>query len=46
MKRWVWITAVALFGLLFAVVGCAESDPEPEAPDLPVPAFLYFFTDN
>lgn len=46
MKRWVLVTAVALFGILFVAVGCAESDPAPKAPDLPAPAFLYFYTDN
>ncbi len=46
MRRLVWITAVALFGVLFALVGCAESDSAPEAPELPAPAFLYFYTDN
>ena len=46
MKRWVWVTAVTLFGILFTVIGCAESDSAPEAPELPAPAFLYFYTDN
>lgn len=47
MKRWVWLTAVSLFIMLFAAVSCGQSDAELEVlPEISGPAFVFFYTDN
>ncbi|MEZ4592151.1 MAG: hypothetical protein R3D55_13565 [Chloroflexota bacterium] len=45
MTRWFWGTAVLLITVLFTAVGCSSSEPA-ALPEVPGPAFVFFYTDN